>query len=100
MGSHSSTKHPDYQSQGDTTNQAVLATPADTYDQGWQQGVVYGVELAYDQTQTQITITDTDNNVGVASFVIMDDSYPSGQFGTYDFSQINACNGPWDSACL
>ena len=90
----------DFACSSDTPNVTVLATPADTYDQPWVQGIEYGVELAYGQDQTQIIITDETNNLPVADFVIMDDSYPSGQFGTYDFSQINACNGPWQSTCL
>jgi len=90
----------DFACSADTGNVTVLALPGDTYDQGWEQGIEYGVEIAYDQTQTQITITDNTNMMPVADFVIMDDSYPSGQFGTYDFSQINACNGPWMSSCL
>ena len=56
--------------------------------------------MLYDLTQTEITITDLSDNSQVANFVVMDDSYPSGKFGTYDFSQIQACNGPWQSNCL
>ena len=36
----------------------------------------------------------------IANFVVNDATYPSGQFGTYDYSQIRACNGPWNSSCL
>lgn len=84
----------------DTANMSVLLSPADTYDQGWVDFTEYGVEVLYDLTQTEITITDLSDNSEVANFVVMDDSYPNGQFGTYDFSQIQACNGPWQSNCL
>ncbi len=84
----------------DTSNVAVLMTPAETTTQGWIDNREYGVEILYDQTQTEITITDLSNNMEVVNFVVMDGTYPSGQFGTYDFSQVQACNGPWQSSCL
>ncbi|NJK31905.1 MAG: hypothetical protein HC927_05535 [Deltaproteobacteria bacterium] len=84
----------------DTPNTTVLLTPAETTTVGWQHGVQYGVEILYANDQTEITITDLGNNMVVADFVIMDSTYPSGQFGTYDYSQIRACNGPWNSSCL
>jgi hypothetical protein len=84
----------------DTPNTTVLLTPAETTTQGWVHGVQYGVELLYANDQTEITITNLGNNMVVANFVVMDSTYPSGQFGTYDYSQIRACNGPWLSNCL
>lgn len=84
----------------DTPNAKVLLTPAQTTTQGWVHGVEYGVELLYAQDQTEITITNLGNNMVVAQFVVADATYPSGQFGTYDYSQIRACNGPWNSSCL
>ncbi|KIG18808.1 putative lipoprotein [Enhygromyxa salina] len=84
----------------DTANQTVLMPPEETTMQGWVHGVTYGVEVLYANDQTEITITDTDNNLVIANFVVMDDTYPSGKFGTYDFSQVRACNGPWNSTCL
>lgn len=84
----------------DTANTTVLLSEMDIGAAGWVQATNYDVDMLYDLTQTEITITDTTNNVQVANFIVMDDSYPSGQFGTYDFSQVNACNGPWMSTCL
>lgn len=83
-----------------TPNQTVLLTPGQTTTQGWAFGVDYSVELLYANDQTEITVTDAGNNAVVANFVVMDDTYPSGQFGTYDYSQVQACNGPWNSSCL
>lgn len=83
-----------------TPNATVLLTPAQTTTAGWVHGVTYGVELLYANDQTEITIVNTGNNTVVANFVVMDSTYPSGQFGTYDHSQIRACNGPWTSNCL
>ncbi|PRP91629.1 hypothetical protein ENSA5_53890 [Enhygromyxa salina] len=90
----------DFACETDTANQTVLLSPDDIYDAGWVEGTEYGVEILYDLTQTEITITDLSDNSEVTSFVVLDDSYPSGKFGTYDFSQKNACNGPWQSSCL
>lgn len=90
----------DFTCNTDTTNATVLLTPAETTMAGWVHGVQYGVELLYAADQTEITITNLGNNMVVANFVMMDSTYPSGQFGTYDYSQIRACNGPWLSNCL
>jgi hypothetical protein len=90
----------DFSCNTDTVNQTVLLTPAQTTTQGWIHGVTYSVEVLYANDQTEITVVNTGNNQVVASFVVMDDTYPSGQFGTYDYSQIRACNGPWNSSCL
>lgn len=84
----------------DTPNTDVLLTPAQTTTQGWIHGVTYGVELLYANDQTEITIVNLGNNTVVANFVVVDSTYPSGQFGTFDYSQIRACNGPWTSNCL
>ncbi|EDM75724.1 hypothetical protein PPSIR1_27618 [Plesiocystis pacifica SIR-1] len=84
----------------DTPNVSVLMEPQDTTTNGWISNRVYDVEVLYDTTQTEITITDTSNAMVVANFVVADGTYPSGQFGTYDFSQVSACNGPWQSSCL
>lgn len=83
-----------------TPNATVLLTPAQTTTQGWVHGVEYGVELLYGVDQSEITITNLGNNAVVASFVMVDNTYPNGLFGTYDFSQIRACSGPWLSNCL
>ncbi len=77
-----------------------MLTPAQTTTQGWVHGVEYGVELLYGVDQSEITITNLGNNAVVASFVMVDNTYPNGLFGTYDFSQIRACSGPWLSNCL
>lgn len=90
----------DFTCNTDTANQQVLLTPAETTTQGWVHGVTYSVEVLYANDQTEITVVNTGNNQIVASFVVMDNTYPSGQFGTYDYSQIRACNGPWNSSCL
>lgn len=90
----------DFTCNTDTPNQTVLLTPDEATTQGWVHGVQYGVELLYANDQTEITITNLGNNQVVANFVVMDNTYPSGQFGTYDFSQDRACNGPWNSSCL
>ncbi|PRQ06262.1 hypothetical protein [Enhygromyxa salina] len=90
----------DFACDNDTANQTVLMTPDETTTSGWIDNREYGVELLYDLTQTEITITDLSDNSVVANFVVMDDSYPNGKFGTYDFSQEQACNGPWQSNCL
>lgn len=90
----------DFSCPNDTANSTVLLTPAQTTTTGWIHGVSYNVELLYAETQTEITITRADNNMLIANFVVMDSTYPSGQFGTYDYSQIRACNGPWNSSCL
>jgi hypothetical protein len=83
-----------------TANQTVLLTPAQTTTAGWVHGATYEVELLYANDQTEITITNINTNQVVTNFVLMDSTYPSGQFGTYDYSQIRACNGPWNSSCL
>jgi hypothetical protein len=83
----------------DTPNATVLLSPTDTISTGWTEGIEYGVELLYTEGRTEITITDQTNGVAVVSVVVTDDAYPSGQFGTYDWSQVNACNGPWVSTC-
>ena len=83
-----------------TPNATVLLTPAQTTNVGWVHGVAYDVELLYSETQTEITITQANNNMVIANFIVNDATYPSGQFGTYDYSQIRACNGPWNSSCL
>jgi hypothetical protein len=83
-----------------TANQTVLLAPADTTTQGWVHDVTYGVEVLYANDQTEITITNMGNMQVVASFIVADNTYPSGQFGTYDYSQVRACNGPWNSSCL
>ena len=90
----------DFTCNTDTPNAKVLLTPAQTTTQGWVHGVQYGVVLLYAQNQTEITVTNLGNNAVVANFVVNDSTYPSGQFGTYDYSQIRACNGPWNSSCL
>lgn len=90
----------DFTCNTDTVNQTVLLTPADTTTAGWVHGVTYGVELLYANDQTEITITNMGNMQVVANFIVADSTYPSGQFGTYDYSQIRACNGPWNSSCL
>ena len=83
-----------------TANATVLLTPAQTTTAGWAHGVTYGIEIEYGNTETQITITNLGNNAVVADFIVEDATYPRGQFGTYDYSQIRACNGPWTSGCL
>jgi hypothetical protein len=90
----------DFACDTDTVNQTVLLTPDDITTVGWIDNRQYGVEVLYDLAQTEITITDLSDNSQVANFVVLDDSYPSGKFGTYDFSQPQACNGPWQSNCL
>lgn len=90
----------DFTCNTDTPNTNVLLTPAQTTTQGWIHGVTYGVELLYANDQTEITIVNLGNNTVVANFVVVDSTYPSGQFGTFDYSQIRACNGPWTSNCL
>ncbi|MCA9685615.1 MAG: hypothetical protein KC457_25780 [Myxococcales bacterium] len=90
----------DFACPGDTPNSTLLMTPAQTTTAGWIDNRVYAVEILYDLTQTEITITDTMTMGVVANFIVADGTYPSGQFGTYDYSQVTACNGPWNSSCL
>jgi hypothetical protein len=90
----------DFACETDTQNVTVLMSPDETTTTGWIDNRTYGVEVLYDLTQTEITITDLSDDSVVANFVVLDDSYPSGKFGTYDYSQEQACNGPWQSNCL
>ncbi len=90
----------DFACTADSPNVNILLDPGQITNAGWITNRTYAVELLYDTTQTEITIVDTSNNMQVANFVVMDSTYPNGQFGTYDFSQINACSGPWLSNCL
>jgi hypothetical protein len=83
-----------------TPNTTVLRMPAQTTTQGWIHGVTYSIELLYAYDLTEITIMNTGNLTVVANFIVSDDSYPNGQFGTFDYSPIRACNGPWTSSCL
>ncbi len=91
---------PDFACDTDTANVSVLMGPAETTTDGWLDNREYAVEILYSTTQTEITITDTTTNLDVASFTVEDGTYPNGKFGTYDFSQEQACNGPWQSSCL
>lgn len=90
----------DFTCNTNTPNATVLLGPAQTTMTGWIHGVTYSVEILYSETQSEITVTNTVNNTVVANFIVNDATYPSGQFGTYDYSQIRACNGPWNSSCL
>ena len=90
----------DFSCPTDTPNTTVLLTPAQTTTAGWVHGVTYNVEVLYAETQTEITVTQANNMMVIANFIVNDATYPSGQFGTYDYSQIRACNGPWNSSCL
>jgi hypothetical protein len=90
----------DFSCNTSTTNATVLLTPAQTTTAGWSHGITYDVELQYANAQTRIIIAVTGGGAVVADFIVADDTYPRGQFGTFDYSQIRACNGPWTSDCL
>jgi hypothetical protein len=90
----------------DTANSTLIAGPADVYNQGWVEGIEYQVDVSYGSPTTDITVSNINNpadpmdDVEIYSYTVNDGTFPSGQFGTFDVSQVNACNGPWTSTCL
>lgn len=84
----------------DTPNVTVLATPDDTTTAGWADGTEYDVNIEYTTTQSHITVSEAVGGAIVADFTIVDDTFPSGSFGSVTFSQANACVGPLFGTCL
>ena len=78
----------------------MLALPAQTTTAGWVPGTQYDVVIDYTTTQSVITVAPTAGGPAVASFTIVDDTFPSGSFGSVTFSQANACVGPLFGECL
>ncbi len=84
----------------DTEGSTVLALPAETTTSGWVAGQQYDVVIDYTPTQSAITITPVGGGPDVASFTIVDSTFPSGSFGSTTTSQANACVGPLFGQCL
>jgi len=84
----------------DTADSTVLALPADTTTDGWQEATEYDVRIEYTETQSVVTITQVGVVTPVAEFTIDDATFPSGSFGSTTTSQANACVGPLFGACL
>lgn len=84
----------------DTANSTLLADPSTTTPLGWDDFEEYDVVIDYASPSTHIVITRVSDSVDVLDVTILDDTYPSGRFGTFDASQDQACNGPWTSECL
>ncbi|MEM6292135.1 MAG: hypothetical protein AAGA54_12745 [Myxococcota bacterium] len=90
----------DWYCPNDTGNSTFLLGPADTTTVGWAQGQSYTVEIEYTPTQSEITITRDSDDVQIANFTMVDDTFSSGAFGSTTLSQANACVGPLFGACL
>jgi hypothetical protein len=82
---------PDLMGDADTAVSTVLATPATFYDQGWVDDEVYVIELQHTPMDFTITVYLASDMSVVATTTVMDSTYPSGQFGLFAFSQIDAC---------
>jgi Thrombospondin C-terminal region len=84
----------------DTPNSLVLADPSTALDEGWDDFEEYDVTVDYASPNTTIVITRVSDAVELLDITVVDSTYPSGRFGTFDASQDQACNGPWTSQCL
>ncbi|MBV1860348.1 MAG: hypothetical protein KUG77_18190, partial [Nannocystaceae bacterium] len=83
-----------------TAQSTVLALPAATTTAGWAEAEAYEVAIEYTTTQSVITVTRTSDDTEIASFTIVDGTFPSGSFGSTTYSQANACVGPLLGECL
>ncbi|MBC8066964.1 MAG: hypothetical protein IAG13_01410 [Deltaproteobacteria bacterium] len=84
----------------DTPNSLVLADPSTSLDEGWADFESYDITIDYASPNTQIVITRVSDAAPLLDIVVVDGTYPSGRFGTFDASQDQACTGSWTSQCL
>ena len=84
----------------DTAQSVLLLGPDEAYDTGWGDFVPYTIEIDFRPTGSDITVTDDDAGVDVATFSISDTTYTSGFFGSHTLSQSDVAVGPLFGACL
>lgn len=78
----------------DTPNATTLLGPDGLYDQGWNYNEEYVFELSHTPQDFTVTVRRAADDSVVVQETIVDDTYPSGRFGPYTFSQAGSCF--WD----
>ncbi|MGH1339983.1 MAG: hypothetical protein ACRBN8_00415 [Nannocystales bacterium] len=75
----------------DTPNSTTLLDPDDLSDQGWNYNEEYVFELSHAPQDFTMTVRRAADDSVVAQATVVDDTYPSGRFGPYTFSQEGSC---------
>ncbi|MEM9452906.1 MAG: hypothetical protein AAGF11_01920 [Myxococcota bacterium] len=83
-----------------TPNSTLLLGPADTTTEGWVEGESYTVTIDFTDIGSDITVTRDSDMVDIATFVVIDNTYTSGFFGSTTASQQGACAGPLFAECI
>jgi len=78
----------------DTSNSTTLLDPDDLSDQGWSYNEEYVFELSHTPQDFTLSVRRADDDSVVAEATVVDDTYPTGRFGPYTFSQEGSCF--WD----
>jgi len=84
----------------DTPNSKLLVAVDDFTTTGWADNTKYNFALTHKNTgEMTIKVTRANNNMLVAEKTFMDTTYPSGKFGMYTKSQVNACFSGFSVSC-
>lgn len=78
----------------DTPNSTTLLGPDGLSDQGWNYNEEYVFELTHRPDDFTVSVRRAADDSIVAEQTIADDTYPTGRFGPYTFSQEGSCF--WD----
>ncbi|MEM9463082.1 MAG: hypothetical protein AAGF11_53565, partial [Myxococcota bacterium] len=84
----------------DTQNSTFLLGPAETLADGWEFGQSYTVTVDHTPSQSDISIVRDGDGVVLASFSVVDSTFPTGFFGSTTYSQSGVCVGPVQASCL
>jgi len=84
----------------DTPDSTVLLDPTTTYDQPWIAGQSYLITIDFSATGSTVTVERVSDGVELASFMVADNTFTEGYFGSITFSQQDACTGPLQIGCL
>ncbi|MEM9455128.1 MAG: hypothetical protein AAGF11_13185 [Myxococcota bacterium] len=90
----------DFYCEPNTPNSTLLLGPADTTTEGWVEGESYTVTIDFTHIGSDITVTRDSDMVDIATFVVVDNTYTSGFFGSTTASQQGACAGPLFAECI
>jgi hypothetical protein len=82
---------------GDST---VLLDPTGTTTQPWIEGESYVVTIDFTAAGSSVTVERVGDGLVLANFMVADNTYTSGYFGTLTFSQHDGCVGPLLVSCL
>jgi hypothetical protein len=80
-------------------NQTVLLGPMQTLASAWEFDHVYRIVLDHTENDTHIQIHDDTLMSQIADFMVVDNTYASGQVGLLFMAQPDLCAGPVVSQC-